>query len=207
MAAVIGSRLLNHILTSIEVTHAVLWSDSQIVLNWLKSKKTLKSFVANRIKEIRELTGEFMWKYCPTDTNPADLLSRGVSADRFKERSLWVIGPVWLTDKDKLPKWNEENTEFLSTIAETESTLHVSTKKFTIHEMSRIIDIGRFNSLKKILRVTTYVQRFTKNCRSQKKQTGTLTPSEIQSASIARIQDGTETTLLRNHYRHKINRN
>ena len=39
MAAVIGSRLLDHIIRYIDGSRAILWSDSQKVLSWLKSIK------------------------------------------------------------------------------------------------------------------------------------------------------------------------
>lgn len=39
VATVIGSRLLDHIMKNIEITPAVLWSESQIVLHWLNSSR------------------------------------------------------------------------------------------------------------------------------------------------------------------------
>ncbi|XP_071145385.1 uncharacterized protein [Mytilus edulis] len=100
MAAVIGSRLLAHIRNTLQITRAVLWSDSQIVLTWLSSKKTLKPFISNRVKEITELTEELTWRYCPSESNPADLLSRGITIDKFKDNRLWMHGPDWLTVED-----------------------------------------------------------------------------------------------------------
>lgn len=42
MAAVIGARLTKHITDSIQVTEVYLWSDSQVVLHWLQSKRQHK---------------------------------------------------------------------------------------------------------------------------------------------------------------------
>ncbi|CAG2216955.1 unnamed protein product [Mytilus edulis] len=96
MAAVIGVRLTQHLKSTLECTDVTLWSDSQIVLQWLNTSKPLKRFVSNRIKEINELTEECKWKYCPTNCNPADLLTRGIIAKQFMESVLWKTGPTCL---------------------------------------------------------------------------------------------------------------
>ncbi|VDI36402.1 Hypothetical predicted protein [Mytilus galloprovincialis] len=83
VAAVIGSRLLKHLKSYISFSQATLWSDSQITLSWLMTKKQVPIFVKNRVTEINQLTHGFSWRYCPTDSNPADLLSRGMTAVMF----------------------------------------------------------------------------------------------------------------------------
>ena len=110
MAAVIGARLATHIQNSIPVTTIQFWSDSQIVLCWLRSNKPLKRFVENRVQEIKVLTDTTKWKYCPTDENPADLLTRGLSADNFKDNALWWNGPSWLPERSLWPQWNIDST-------------------------------------------------------------------------------------------------
>ena len=100
MAAVIGARLVHHLRDTLEYKDITLWSDSQIVLQWLKTSKLLKRFISNRIGEIKQLTINCNWKYCPTNCNPADLLTRGMNAKQFMENSLWKYGPEWLTTKN-----------------------------------------------------------------------------------------------------------
>ena len=51
MAAVIGARLCDHVMSNLRCARAYLWSDSQIVLRWLSSEKTNSIFVNNRAKE------------------------------------------------------------------------------------------------------------------------------------------------------------
>jgi hypothetical protein len=46
--------------------------------------KQLKTFIANRIAKIKELTTEHRWKYYPIQYNPADLLSRGIPYGELK---------------------------------------------------------------------------------------------------------------------------
>lgn len=106
MGAVIASRLAQFICTAFQHTllqniSVMLWSDSQIVLHWLHSQKRLKQFVSNRVKEIN-----IPWHYCPTDDNPADLLTRGLTTVQLNLSQLWQHGPQWLIDVAQRPVWN-----------------------------------------------------------------------------------------------------
>jgi ribonuclease HI len=55
MAAVLGARLSSYLQTHLQASDVYLWSDSQIVLHWLSSKKELKRFVHNRVTEIQSI--------------------------------------------------------------------------------------------------------------------------------------------------------
>lgn len=120
MGAVVGAHLANHLQSSFQVKETFFWTDSQIVLYWLTSTKPLKRFVSNRVKEIHNITHSQEWKYCPTNDNPADLLTRGIPATKFKVSQLWMNGPDWLIDNNKWPIWNRpnENTITLSTLTD-----------------------------------------------------------------------------------------
>ncbi|XP_052237671.1 uncharacterized protein LOC127848982 [Dreissena polymorpha] len=100
MAAVIGARLATHLRKALNICDITLWSDSQIVLNWLSTSKPFNRFVKNRVQEIHLLTEDYTWKYCPTDDNPADLLTRGIPASQFTNNTLWNNGPSWIRRND-----------------------------------------------------------------------------------------------------------
>ena len=91
MAAVIASRLAKFVNQSLGLspssTTVHLWSDSQITLHWiydLKQANATKPFITNRVSEITQAFPASVWTYVPTDNNPADLLTRGVSAEQFE---------------------------------------------------------------------------------------------------------------------------
>lgn len=54
------------------------WCDSTIVLHWLNTPShLLKTYVANRVTEIREITEAHSWRHVSSEHNPADAVSRG----------------------------------------------------------------------------------------------------------------------------------
>ncbi|GFW42303.1 DUF1758 domain-containing protein [Trichonephila clavipes] len=81
MACCVGARLVNSILKALNMPDlkVTLWSDSTTALWWIKEYGNWSVFVANRVKEIRQLTQIQSWKYVPGNMNIADLLSRGCS--------------------------------------------------------------------------------------------------------------------------------
>ena len=99
-----GAVLLGDLL---ETTAAILevpdkditaWSDSTIVLCWLRnSPSKYKTYVANRITTTTSRFPSNIWLHVPTEFNPADCASRGLSARELKEHKLWWNGPPWLS--------------------------------------------------------------------------------------------------------------
>ena len=80
MGALTAARLCNFI---VQALHSLslstyFWSDSQITLHWIMGEKRTNAFVAHRVVEILNLSGPDHWRYCPTQDNPADLLTRGI---------------------------------------------------------------------------------------------------------------------------------
>ena len=165
MAAVIGARIAKELIPNLEIDRAVFWSDSQIVLHWLTTKKPLNRFVKRRISEIQEITTNHEWKYIPTDMNPADLQTRGISAIQFTDSTLWKHGPSWLADETKWPIWNEHmsnNTVLASLSNQQDETV---TQSMDHKGLTKIMDISKYSSLQRLLAVTSYVMRFIKSCK------------------------------------------
>jgi len=94
MTAVMGARLMQHIEYSLSIQNVYLWSDSQIVIYWIQSDKQLNRFKANWVKEIKNQTGDIRWRYCQTDSNPADLQTRGLTGEQYLANDLWHHGPA-----------------------------------------------------------------------------------------------------------------
>ena len=87
---------------TIKISRIVYWTDSTIVLQWIKSSPhMLKTFVANRVAEIQTKTNLSDWSHVPTADNPADLISRGQTPKEFLRPSIWKNGLEWLQQNEE----------------------------------------------------------------------------------------------------------
>ncbi|XP_043505316.1 uncharacterized protein LOC122526172 [Polistes fuscatus] len=93
------ARLYREVRTScgLKPNKIIFWSDSMIVLGWLKrSSNTLKLYAANRVREIQDICVGITWRHVRTENNPADALSRGQLPREFIKNDSWFHGPSWL---------------------------------------------------------------------------------------------------------------
>ena len=91
--------LLNVIKKDFSEVSVFLWTDSEIALFWLASKRKLKQFVQNKVDAINSTFDSSFWGHTPTQDNPADVVSRGCSAVLLKSSALWQYGPNWLCNR------------------------------------------------------------------------------------------------------------
>ena len=62
----------------LNIDRTLLWTDSEIVLHYLKNeKRRLQTFVVNKVEEIKEHSPVHDWNHVPGTLNPADHVSRG----------------------------------------------------------------------------------------------------------------------------------
>ena len=172
-----------------------IWLDSQCVLCWIDSKKTLNTFVENRVKEIKQQK-DISFHYIPTKENPADIASRGTSTIELQRHKLWWNGPDWLIKPTiECPVWNF-NKENETLVSETESELKKSRVMYeakvvaadgssrengerSMPQTPSGINISRFSSFTKLLRVTALVLKFIAKLKKVKNGNDPLEVSEI----------------------------
>lgn len=154
-----------------------LWSDSSITLQWIHtSPHLLKTFVANRVSEIRNITKSMHWRHEPTQDNAADVLSRGQLPAEFVENHLWKIGPKWLQETES--QWPKAIAPVVP-LCELKSTNNFMT---TVKPNSLLI---RYSTITKLKRVIAYILRFKNNAsRENAKLTGNLAVEEINNALL-----------------------
>lgn len=173
-----GASLLAHLYRDVSRTlnivpsKTIFWSDSTIVLHWLKtSPHSLKTFVANGVAQIQEFTSVGEWRHVRSEDNPADAVLRGQLPHTLARNRTWFAGPSWLVRAES--EWPNEITRAIE-IPELKKTicLQAVTNDFGLFE--------RFSSYSKLIRVTAYCYRF----RLANNYSGSLDVKEIEEAEI-----------------------
>ncbi|GFW53098.1 integrase catalytic domain-containing protein [Trichonephila clavipes] len=97
--AVLAAKLMKKVkeALNLQITAVHFWSDSTIVISWIhRESRELKTFVANRVSKIHQLSSRDQWHHIASEQNPADVLSRGLLPEELRDDSLWWHGPELL---------------------------------------------------------------------------------------------------------------
>ncbi|XP_018300724.1 uncharacterized protein [Mycetomoellerius zeteki] len=172
--ALLLARLYREIVNPLNCTPSkiIFWCDSTITLHWLKTEPhRLKTFVANRVIEIRDLTEAIEWRHIRSHDNPADALSRGQLPLVFVQNQSWRSGPSWLIKNED--DWLNEIIQICNIPELKKNTCMVSVS-------DDLGILGRFSSYAKLCRVVAYCRR----CRPTNKHKGSLCTQEIIEAEV-----------------------
>lgn len=181
-AALLGAQLVEQIMKTMPLSVPFYyWTDSQIVLCWLKKDPNqLQQFVSNRVMRIQQLTNIGYWHYVNTKENPADVASRGILPENLLKCSLWWNGPAFLTGsiEDLL------GTNHILDIAVPELKKTHTNLSNTIREPFNLF--SKFSNLKTLKHVTSYCFRFANNAHKSINDRiyGPLTIQEVNHAYI-----------------------
>ncbi len=151
---------------SISTEHVHGWSDSTIVLSWLDgSPERLRIYAANRLVTIMDIIPPEAWKHVPTEDNPADCASRGVTPEQLKSHRLWWHGPPWLQKEPVLvPKQpNAVHTEDLEDNELKPQISHIISATPTDWLEAK------YGSYMKLLVTLSWIRRFISNIRLKSK--------------------------------------
>lgn len=192
--ALVLSELLHQVADDLKVPMASVfaWSDSSAVLGWLNGAPSrLTVFVANRVNKIAALVNSSQWRYVTTETNPADLLSRGVSPRELTTTLLWWEGPPWLKmDPARWPRRPDINLN--REIPELRPSVLSITP--ALEELG--VDISTFD---KLVRVFAWVWRFRGQCTLEKKHllSTHLTLKELRVAKTLLLRHSQRTSYAK----------
>lgn len=153
------------------------WNDSQIALAWIKAThKEFKPFVENRLKDIREQSNPDEWGYVKSEMNPADVITRfNEQSMSFNENVLWWKGPLFLRQDEHYEGSYENPTDLPEEKVNFVNMAHAKTHRHV--NLDKVINIERFSSHSRLLRVTAWVKRFVGNLvKSRKNETLELSP-------------------------------
>lgn len=177
--ALLAARLHKTIVESLRlhITQSFHWCDSSVVLGWLNANpSSLKMFVANRVVEITDTTSVSSWRYVPTDTNPADLISRGTTPQILKESDLWWSGPAFL---------KQEKYSWPVLPSRPDIVKLPEMKSFSVDTEPSVFNIENYSTFRKLKRVFAYILRAMYNFRNPKsKHSGPLTVEELENSFL-----------------------
>lgn len=143
-----------------------------------------------------DVTSPSQWRHVPTDCNPADCASRGLSPSELSHHHLWWEGPDWLKqDEQWWPTRERIKTEVV--LEELRITLINILKP-----AEPIISFKQYSSYSKLTRVVAWIKRFIRHSKSADNRTSLpyLKVEEIQEAerhllSVAQQQDYEEESI------------
>lgn len=150
---------------NINIVKTTYFTDSTIVLSWLKiDSAQLKTFVANRVSKIMEISSITEWKHVRSKDNVADIISRGLNPIDLLNSEMWFNGPEFLKFDSPIENESfEHNVNVdLSTIPELKTQrVNLNAISKTVHtEIEEFDHFKRYSSFLKLIRVTAYILRF-----------------------------------------------
>ncbi|XP_071036455.1 uncharacterized protein [Parasteatoda tepidariorum] len=164
--------------------HVFLWTDSEIVLSWLRSDSLKDQFVRNRVAMITSLTASITWNHVSGHSNPADCAYRGIFPRKLMNLELWWQGSEWLSNANSAfteeVKPNSVHTSIPDTL------IHASAvESNSMQELTQ-----KYSSFSKLIRVIAWCKRFVFNSRnSENRISGCLQVCELDNPLIAIIKE------------------
>lgn len=186
LAAVLAARLSEYITKHYAENFESVscWTDSMITLHWVKGDGRREAFVKRRVDEIRERTKQRSWGFVQGEENPADMLTRGISSKSLIQSAVWWHGPSFIKSEEQ--RLNNEANVDLNTEAERET---VQCNELSAEQGTPpIINIERYGTFNKLLRVTAWMFRFIENTKRRRTK-GALTADEMTKAEAHWVKE------------------
>ena len=145
-----NARLLKYVAETFPI-------NSMVTLHWIRGQSSCwKPFVQNRVAEIQSTCDPEYWKYCPSKEIPADLLSSGLTSGDMISSTLWWNGPPWLLHPCASQRTQPRNED---TVPESCAEERRVTHGCAAVVVKALLDMSRYGTWMKLIRVTAYVLR------------------------------------------------
>ncbi len=189
MAATLALDLRTAIIQALPVKDSAVtfWTDSTNVLCWLNAdSRMLHTFVGTRVARIQQQTEREQWRWVDTKNNPADIPSRGVTANKLAEKdNIWFCGPPFLREaREQWPHRHGDPQPSEDTMREVKKetgfamiTQSKNNNDGYDEEKDIIKDtFGERSSWTRLVRIIAWCKRV------KQRSDGPLTPGELQQA-------------------------
>ena len=203
------AKLIHSIAVALEVDLQLqphcCFSDSKVALFWIKGiTKEWKPWVENRASQVRKIVSAECWNHCPGIENPADIPSRGITPAELVSCKLWRYGPDWLVERNQTFEEDSGNMPE-ECLKEMRVTLcHVAHTTDSTPNLGNILSCENFSCLQRLLRVTAYVLRFVKPCKTGRRPetTTALEAAEIANAETLWLRESQKGLLEHKDFLH-----
>lgn len=195
-AAVLLVKLMEKIKCALKVPNIQqqAWTDSEIVLHWLANHPSKwKTYVATRVAEIQSALPSHDWRHIPTDLNPADCASRGMTQTKLETFDLWWYGPKFLLKNEH--EWPKTDLKKKSPPEQLlEERKHVTIAAISVIEPNSTVE--RFSKYEQMLRVISLCLRW-KHRKGKKSEPITVDElRQTESQLIKCVQNETFSTEI-----------
>ena len=160
-AAVLATRLDQMLKQELEIDleSSIFWTDSTSVIKYIENaERRFQTFVANRVSKIRDVSTPEQWNYVNTAQNPADYVSRGLSADKLLE-SCWLTGPEFLWKPQEFWPKRPPNITHMSS---SDNELRKERNVCVVSKQNSVIDdiIFSFSNWRKLKKCFAWILRY-----------------------------------------------
>ena len=172
-AATVSVKVGSLVIEELDIPNlpVVYWTDSTIVLGYIDNETTrFNTFERNRINTIHRLSQKEWWRYVPSEDNPADFASRGLSPKCSKKVQMWFNGPPFLWKNET--EWPENIVESVQEDVE-ENPIPITACKVSIQELLSVNEFLttleiRFSSWYRLIRTVAVLKRFVRVLKEKK---------------------------------------
>ena len=134
-----------------------------IALYWIKNNKEWEIWVQSRVDIIKKVVKPDNWHYILSSDNPAGIATRECLPNSIVNNKLSWFGPEFLLrNKESWPedKFVSDITDKLCSDAKSNVAVNVEFIDHPKQKISAIININKYGSLIKVLKISFYVVKF-----------------------------------------------
>ena len=187
LGSLVTAQLLTNVIKSLHLPEDVnytCWTDSMVALGWISGLPSKwKPWVANRVSAIQALTNPQRWKHVAGMDNPADLLTRGMTAERLVDSEFWWYGPSFLRKPgEEMPSQvvvMPENDDI-----EAERKAASAELVLVCLEVTSMYQMERWSTWNRAIRVIAWTLRFIN--RARKRVVVNSTELDVEEYSVAK---------------------
>ena len=210
LGATILARLMDTVKSSLvkarmscELLNVYYWTDSYTTLCWIRNNHNWKQYVQHRVNEIHHLSDREQWRFCPGVQNPADLPSRGCCGEELACNNNWWEGPEFLHQPKSA--WPVLSTPVSTPEAGREMVKHppalthvlaTTEAERATNNLEKIMDVTRYSSKVKLLRVTATVIKVAQFWKKKGKNPQSWIP--IEAVDLSKAEERWIQTIQQN---------